>query len=79
MGVKGGGGVVVGWYVCPKSEFQIRSFLVLRSKPCPCWYLTNVTLSPCLVSLFQGHVACYNFTQTRLHKLKSLNLENFRV
>ena len=35
------GGGVEG-YIYPKSEFQIQSFHVLRNKPCPCRYLTDI-------------------------------------
>ena len=31
-----------GGYVCPESEFQTLSFLVLRRKPCCYWYFTIV-------------------------------------
>ena len=31
-----------GGYVCPESEFQNLSFLVLRRKPCCYWYFTVV-------------------------------------
>jgi len=37
----GGGGGERG-YVCPEFEFQIRSFRILRSRPCPCRYLTQL-------------------------------------
>ena len=32
-----------GGYVCPWSEFQIWPFRIfLKSRPCPCWYLTDI-------------------------------------
>ena len=54
MGGGGGGG-----YVRPLSEFQIRSFPILRSSPCSSARLvfTHVAISSRLMLLFQGHVA----------------------
>ena len=51
-----------GWggiYVCPLSEFHIRSFPILRSRPCSSAWLvfTHVAISSSLMLLFQGHVA----------------------
>ena len=57
----------------PKSEFQNLSFRILRMKQYHCWYFTilfallSVTVAVffyfcCPVSLFQGRVACRNFT-----------------
>ena len=37
-----GGGRGGGVYPCPWSEFQNLLFLVLRRKPCRCWYFTIV-------------------------------------
>ena len=48
-----------GGYVCSLSEFQIRLFPILRSRPCSSARLvfTHVAISSSLMLLFQGHVA----------------------
>ena len=48
-----------GEHVCPLSEFQIRSFPILRSRPCSSAWLvfTYVAILSSLMLLFQGHVA----------------------
>ena len=38
VGCAGGG----GGYVCPKDEFQIRAFRILRRRPYSCRYSTNL-------------------------------------
>ena len=64
-GGRGGGG-----YVSSSSEFQIRSFGILRRRLCPCRYLTHLCVVChhfiCLMSLFQGHAARRNLSQNRI-------------
>ena len=72
----------------PKSEFQNLSFHILRRKQCHCWYFTILfaLLSVAVavfffifccpyMSLFQGHIACWNFT-LKLKKASSMSLCN---
>ena len=49
-----------GQYVCPLAKFQIQSFGVLKNRPCPCQFLTNLcvirhhfclVLCPCLKAM----------------------------
>ena len=67
-GGRGGG----GGYVSSSSEFQIRSFGILRRRLCACRYLTHLCVvfrhSICLMSLFQGHAACRNLSQNRIYR-----------
>ena len=57
-----------GGYVCSLSEFQIRLFPILRSRPCSSARLvfTHVTISSSLMLLFRGHVA-KKMCNNRLH------------
>ena len=71
----GGGG---GEYGCPESEFQKQSFCVLKRSSFHCQCYTGICDFPCcscgfnpsschficLMLLFRGHVACWNFTLT---------------
>ena len=55
--------------VTVKALFKgVHMSLILRGRPYPCQYLTHlcviVAISTCRMPLFQGHIACHNFTLT---------------
>lgn len=56
----GAGGLVE--HVSSWSEFQIRSFRVLRRRPCLCQYYTHFYVVCGHVAWKRGCVACRNFT-----------------
>ena len=68
-----------GWSTCPWSEFQIKSFHLLRSRPCCCLYVTHLYVICCHFIQSYAGLSLLKISSCRVNTTSRLGIKQLGI